>query len=224
MRVLAGFRSEGGTFHLLGLIQFEELAKRSAAERDSPIVLEVQRVLPLLSSQRMAAHASHGKKLDEVVAALTDLEMLAVKSDQRDVRTQQILAGLVDGLSRPFLIPGPATTNDGAAATSTANQQSSNAVVPPTESNDNSRVGFLLCRGSSGDLAILDISHISTVRELWSEYTIGLGALPSVKTMYEGDSTSWKQNDSERRFHRRRKVILNVIEKAAETRGRASVS
>ena len=65
----------------------------------------------------MAAHASHGKKLDEVVAALTDLEMLAVKSDQRDVRTQQILAGLVDGLSRPFLIPGPATTNDGAAAT-----------------------------------------------------------------------------------------------------------
>ena len=60
---------------------------------------------------------------------------------------------------------------------------------------------------------------ITTVRDLWCEYTIGLGASPSVKTMYEGDTVQWRQNDSERRFYRRRKVILDAVVHMADKRG-----
>ena len=73
-----------------------------------PVGLEIQRVLPLLSSQMIAAHSSDGEKLDEVVTALKTLEMLAATSVQRDGRTQQILAGLASS-APPFFphLPHP---------------------------------------------------------------------------------------------------------------------
>ena len=92
---------------MLEYLLFEEQARCSAAERHSHIGLEVQRVLPLFSSQMRAAHASHGKKLEKVSRTLENLEILALNSGQRDSQTQQILAGIINGLPQPYLVSSP---------------------------------------------------------------------------------------------------------------------
>ena len=59
--------------------------------------------------------------------------------------------------------------------------------------------------------------HITTVTELWREYSAGLRGRPSVKSIYEEErKRDWKKNDSERRFHNELKQILQLFMMTAE--------
>ena len=58
---------------------------------------------------------------------------------------------------------------------------------------------------------------VQTVVELWREYMVGLSGLPAMKTMYETGARLFA-SETDRRFHRRRKLILNLVEQLAKAR------
>lgn len=59
--------------------------------------------------------------------------------------------------------------------------------------------------------------EIKTVPDLWREYTVGLEGQPPVRSVYEGSEKKRKKgkrfkDDSERKFYRRRKRVLDLVE------------
>ncbi|KAI9020896.1 transcriptional activator of glycolytic enzymes-domain-containing protein [Phycomyces nitens] len=59
---------------------------------------------------------------------------------------------------------------------------------------------------------------ISTVPELWREWSVGLGrGKPSVLELNKTKGTSWRCTPKERQFYSRRLVIINKIYKVQET-------
>jgi len=55
---------------------------------------------------------------------------------------------------------------------------------------------------------------ISTVTDLWREWTVGLGGGPSIQMLEETRGSSWCEGN-ERRFYNRRKIIINKIRQRA---------
>ncbi|WVQ79627.1 hypothetical protein IAT38_001727 [Cryptococcus sp. DSM 104549] len=58
---------------------------------------------------------------------------------------------------------------------------------------------------------------VKTVPDLWTEYTVGWDGGPPVRAMYEGTNKKQKKgrrfkDDSERKFYRRRKRVLEMVE------------
>lgn len=59
--------------------------------------------------------------------------------------------------------------------------------------------------------------EVKTVPDLWREYTVGLEGQPPVRSVYEGSEKKRKKgkrfkDDSERKFYRRRKRVLDLVE------------
>lgn len=213
-------------------LQFEERARLNSINRDGHIGLEVQRVLPLLTSQLMAANSSHGKTLEQLMRGVQSIESdnsaLANNLDQGFAKTHDVLGRLLDALSRPIVIPeqiipehsipGPLQVqnaiNEASTSSSSSNGQPMSRPNPSTASASGTTTAL--------PPAILPFQmsrSIDTVCDLWREYSVGLPGQPSVRTMYEGGSTEWKKKESERRFYQRRKVILQVVEDIANKRG-----
>ena len=58
---------------------------------------------------------------------------------------------------------------------------------------------------------------VHTVIDLWREYSVGLSGTPAMKTMYETGKHHFT-SDTERRWYRRRKTILNLVDEVAQQR------
>ena len=58
---------------------------------------------------------------------------------------------------------------------------------------------------------------VKTVTDLWREYATGLSGRPSVRTMYETEKRHLTESES--KYFRRRKVVLDLVESIAESRG-----
>ena len=56
---------------------------------------------------------------------------------------------------------------------------------------------------------------ISTVTDLWREYSVGIGGRPSVQSQYEVKGRSWAKNDSERKHYQRRMIVVKEIKQLA---------
>jgi hypothetical protein len=52
---------------------------------------------------------------------------------------------------------------------------------------------------------------LSTVHEVWKEYTLGIGYNPSVKHLEDTYGTKWRKNPTEQRYFCRRKILYDRI-------------
>ncbi|KAK7205815.1 transcriptional activator of glycolytic enzymes-domain-containing protein [Myxozyma melibiosi] len=60
---------------------------------------------------------------------------------------------------------------------------------------------------------------VTTVPELWQEWTIGLNGGPKVRELEEKFGTRWRSSSAERKFFCLRKVILDYIHRIGEMQG-----
>ena len=62
--------------------------------------------------------------------------------------------------------------------------------------------------------------EIETVVDLWREYDEGIAGRPSLRHMYDSGNKDWRRgDDSERRFYRRRKKILDEVKTSPSSAG-----
>ena len=163
----------------------------------------------------MVAHASHGKKLEKASRILENLEILAVHTGQHDGQTQQILAGIINGLSQHILSPAGSRVSRSHRSLPLARPMLSFLRAVPSLTCRLMTVSLPECVPrtspirfndyvtglgvSSGNPTLLHVAHDNDGPRPEVRIHIGLGA--SVMTMYEGDTVQWRENDSERRFY-----------------------
>ena len=58
---------------------------------------------------------------------------------------------------------------------------------------------------------------VSSVEGLWREYDIGLVGQPSVRDTYEVRAHAFRNDDAERKFFARRKIIIEQVKNLAQT-------
>ena len=108
-----------------------------------------------------------------------------------------------------------------------ASAEQPNPSPPPIDSIDAPH-NPALTSASSGSQYISNDPHrlippysmsrsVQTVVELWREYTVGLSGLSAMNTMYETGARLFA-SETDRRFYRRRKLILNLVEQLAKAR------
>lgn len=61
--------------------------------------------------------------------------------------------------------------------------------------------------------------EISTVHDLWREWSIGLGTGPSVKSLEEAWGPRWRQTPTETRFFNRRRIIIDEVNRLVKESG-----
>lgn len=215
-------------------LDFESQALAQSVEQRSNFGIDVQRILPQLSSQLQAAQNAQSQQLNSIIDRLQGLEVCANSTNQHHSNNQLLLANLIHALSQPIVIPGPLSQMQLPSPTNNPQSTSSSLQLDPL-SQSHSPVEPL--HGSQPPnpqapqapmspftrpppINKFQMSRkIETVLDLWREYTEGLAGYPSVKVMYEGEDTSWKKNNkTERRFYQRRKVILDGVEEIAAYR------
>ena len=219
-------------------LHFEEQARVSSVERSTHLSLDVQRALPIFSAQVMAALSAHQQQSEamslDLRAMKSDTSAIARKVEEGFAKNAEILSSLYTALSRPIVIPEltiPAQLIPGPLQQSP--DPASNICAVPVSSLPVSSSSYIQPRVQSGGsfsssgnatnlppaLTPFRMSRtIATVSDLWREYAVGLSGQPSVRTTYEGASTEWKRNESERRWYQRRKPILQAVEEIAAKR------
>ena len=207
-------------------LEFERQARVTTITRTTNVPHDVRTAIPRLCDLWDMSNQSHSQHHQETSAALAAhgdlyrqiLEQLAsLNSSSKSIREAlQEPRTITIPIQIPPTLPPPGVSNPADLLAHMTEQASAlNVLAPSGNCNLQSRV----TEPSHRLMESYSMSRsVQTVTDLWREYTIGLNGKPSVKTMYESGERHFG-SESERKFYRRRKVILDLVDRIATHRG-----
>ena len=203
-------------------LQYEQHALRTIETADDPADMRLRQAMPILAatmktgfdavmqaSREQASRSDASEKIDNALATMLADVLTGVAPIRLSAEWPRSASGPP---SNPVPDPEPV------ASTSSAPPQ-------PTPSASTSSTNPLatilaLTAGSATTSSAATSSFtmsrtISTVADLWREYSVGIGGRPSVQSQYEVKGHSWAKNDSERKHFQRRMVVVKKIKQLA---------
>ncbi|KUF78719.1 Acyl-CoA synthetase family member 2 [Phytophthora nicotianae] len=178
---------------------FRTQALAGAASATAPIQMQLQNAMPLLSTQISTQHAAVMQKLETRHNEITQL--LA--------QTNNNLTSLLQGDMAFRLVP---IDNASASVTST------NINLDTAESaHSQQSVPYRSSSGVTHEPTISDAQRysmsrgVSTVRELWTEWHVGLSNRPSIESLEKKYGRKWRLSSKESKFYSRRHCVIKYV-------------
>ena len=199
--------------------QFAEAVRLANMQTEAPYKMRLRQTVPMVADQLRIVRQD--------VGASTDRLSTTVQKGLQDIKNQ--LEDLVSG-KVGFIVRAVPPAQEAAAAA---------AATPPERDHDLSLVDAVpVTAGSSSgssekrrdnadrdrqrdmgpapagmaNMPAYQLSRtISTVPDLWREWTAGLGGGPSVQSLDASYGAKWQPTGTERMFYCRRKVIIDAI-------------
>lgn len=196
-------------------LAFERTALATTISNQSNYDVRLQVAMPILIDEMRGRDQANEQRLKELRLVLDQMEMAHAGSHETINAISCMVAKIQDALSRPLVIPGPLETLRLSTAHSSAlspvpfDQRTfapiSTAVSPSQPTTDDTPLPLM---------APFQMDrNVTTVKDLWTEYTMGINGRASVRTQYEGGDQSWKRsNDAERKFYTRRAPIWRLVQ------------
>lgn len=174
--------------------RFRDALNSSLRTSVDPTEQQLQKALPLLSAKLDGVH----QDLKMAVSGISR-ELQAVEGTLTDF--MKVMAPLTNGsaLLQVQLVSG------GTISTNVANNQSGNPVSTYTESV--SETNTLSTKQNAGVPTYRLSRGIRSVRELWTEWHVGIGGGYAVSELERKFGAKWCGSDERRFFNRRRKII-----------------
>lgn len=192
-------------------LEFERMALARTTTNESVYDHRLVQAWPLLVEELQKRDNAVMHQLGDIATAINLSTTMTISTQEKAHALHSLVATIHKALSRPMWIPGPLQPPDQALG------------VPRSPSLDlpNQRAFEPTTTGSSIPLMTpyrMD-RNVVTVKDLWTEYTLGLNGRASICSQYDGDDQSWKKgNDAERKFYSRRAPIWKLVQSIADAR------
>lgn len=113
--------------------------------------------------------------------------------------------------------PTPSSTSTTSSAPHTPTAPTSSSPQAPTAPTSSPRDPESGTREGDAEAPVYRLSRsITTVRELWQEYAVGLAGGPPVRELEVRYGKQWRRRDAEKKFFSNRKIIYDEIEARAK--------
>jgi Centromere DNA-binding protein complex CBF3 subunit, domain 2/Transcriptional activator of glycolytic enzymes len=200
-------------------LAFAKDVELSLMEVEEPEEVRVRKALPALAERLSTLHQGLTRDINEW-GAETKQKLDGIQLNLADLLQGRISITLHAAPLPTAAVSGPPTPASSAAMSfhsAPASQPPTGASSPPPlpplppqhEQQQQQPPQYLLSR------------TISTVPQLWREWTVGFGGGPSVQGLEDMYGSRWRRKHSEQVFYGRRKVIIDEI-RSRQARGTAS--
>ncbi|EAS32210.3 uncharacterized protein CIMG_13776 [Coccidioides immitis RS] len=196
--------------------QFAEAVRVANTHKEEPYEMQLQQTVPMVADQLCIVQQDLGVACGHLHTALeTGLQKInnqleALTSGQVSFLVQAFPAGQRMMTAAAAFEDKDEERDSGSTASREAQAPACSLEIAPASASASVPATYQLSR------------TITTVPDLWQEWTVGLGGGPSVQSLDALYGAKWRPGGTERMFYSRRKVIIDYINR--QRQGSASGS
>ena len=211
-------------------LSFERQLKESIASAQDPHDLQIQVLLPGVLETMNENHRSiQSEAAGRHLAAMEILNEQKLEQQRLSNAVFDILSGkapirIQADLSNSGISSAPASNKTETVPAINLQEILSNSGISSAPANNvtETRSVSAVSQGSSSrEIGVVQYSmsrNIVTVRDVYREWSTGLGTGPAVKSLEETYGTKWRKADKDMRHFNRRKLIIDEVELEASQR------
>jgi hypothetical protein len=219
-------------FQMVFFIRFKEEVMAAITDLPRPQELVLHDVMPHLIDLQKAQHQT-------VMSALAVQSQQLSKMSQDSSSIGNAIKDIFTGRTpvrlnsdHPGFRVSTNVTNEGASTSTcqfqfmdsgqpyegTDNFNTGESVITSMEVSDSQHPQVSTISNDSSIMSHYKMSRfLTTVQDVWREWSVGLGPNPAVSAMEKTWGTRWRSNPTESRFFNRRKVIVDEIGRLVST-------